>query len=80
MPPNADVQMMYLVLAADYIEPSIRTELASSTDQTEVDLPDSLLDDLSAWNVEYQQIIPLEISQRSSVRASSTYSTARVWS
>lgn len=59
--------MRYVVLAADYLEPSIRDELTGSTDAIKRDLQPSLLDEIAAWNAEYQKIIPLDIERRPSV-------------
>jgi hypothetical protein len=56
--------MKYLILSADYIDYSLKDDLGNSVDR--MLMPRIIQDELEAWNVEYQLIIPLSIEERAS--------------
>ncbi|MDP9903110.1 hypothetical protein J2S90_000050 [Arthrobacter bambusae] len=55
-----------LVLAADYLEPSLRDELTGSADVIQWGLPANLIDEIVSWNADYRKIIPLDVDGRHS--------------
>lgn len=68
--PDLEIAMRYLVLAADYMELSLRDELVGSAQIDQLGLPTSLLEDLRDWNERYQPIIPRDVAERSSSQVS----------
>ena len=54
----------YLTLSADYGQLSLRDEREGQITPAQMGLPSDLLDALTAWNDEYQPIIPLGAGER----------------
>lgn len=62
--------MTYFVLAAGYLELSLRDEQMGSVRIDELGLTTTLVGELSCWNERYQTIIPRDVAERSSPSAS----------
>jgi hypothetical protein len=62
--------MRYLTLAADYGTVSLRDERLGQLDLADLDVPRDLVEDVVAWNGQYQQIVPMDMEQRSAMPAS----------
>lgn len=62
--------MRYLTFAADYGAVSLRDEQLGQLDLADLDLPQDLVDDIVAWNGRYQQIVPMDMKERSAMPAS----------
>jgi hypothetical protein len=58
--------MRYLTLSADYGAPQLRDadDRDGSTSLDEIGLPSALVDALTSWNAEYQEVIPLDTKER----------------
>jgi hypothetical protein len=54
--------MQYLVLAADYLDYSLREVDGDQIDRDQ--LPMTIREALAAWNAKYQRIIPMSMSAR----------------
>ena len=56
----------YLTLSADYGAPRLRDadDRDGSTSLDDIGLPSALVDDLTSWNAEYEEVIPLDTKER----------------
>jgi hypothetical protein len=56
--------MKYLTLSADYLDYSLKDDSGEPVDRALI--PPGILEELEAWNVDYQSIIPLSVEERAS--------------
>jgi len=56
--------MKYLIVDADFRSTGLRDEFEGELDRGDLNLPDEIWDELSAWVKEYSLIVPMDDEER----------------
>jgi hypothetical protein len=60
--------MKYLVIVADYNSSGIKDKFEGELDRDDINLPETIWEELTDWVSKYQEIIPMDRKQRIKVR------------